>query len=92
MHGVYKRKHGYWGDRIQHTVLFPKEGQVTRNISFLRYPSRSKNNFLLSADQNIANFIVLEACSENVIWPSFGNTSEYYGRVLRMQRCTGEGA
>jgi hypothetical protein len=59
-----------------YTVVFPKEGQVTRNASFLRYPSRSKNNFLLlSAAQNIANLIDLEASPANLIWPSFGNTT-----------------
>jgi hypothetical protein len=59
-----------------YTVVSPKE--VPRNTSFLRYPSRSKNDlFLSSAAQNIANLIDLEACPANLIWRSFGITTPY---------------
>jgi hypothetical protein len=56
----------------------PKGRPSKHSASFLRYPSRSKNNlFLLLAAQSIANLIDIEACPENVVWPSFAN--KYYG-------------
>jgi hypothetical protein len=61
------------------TVVFPKEGHVTRNATFLRYPSRSKNKlFLLSAVQNIANLFDLEPCPANLIF-FLAFLWEYYG-------------
>jgi hypothetical protein len=58
------------------TVVFPKEGQVTRHVSFLRYPSRSENKLFLWSDaQNISDLFDLEACPASLIWPSFGNTT-----------------
>jgi hypothetical protein len=58
---------------VDYIVVFPKEGQVKRNASVLRYPSMSKNKlFLFSAVQNIANLFDLEPCPANLIWPSFG--------------------
>jgi hypothetical protein len=61
-------------DQPQYTVAFPKERQVTRHASLLRYPSRSKDTlFLLSAAQSIANLFDLEDCPGDLIWPSFGN-------------------
>jgi hypothetical protein len=58
------------------TVVFPKEGQVTRNVIFHRHPSTSQNSlFLWSSAQSSANLFELEACPATLIWPSFGNTT-----------------
>jgi hypothetical protein len=58
------------------TEVFPKEGQVRRSASFLRYPSRSKNTLCLwSTALNIATLFNLEAHPGNLIWPSFGITT-----------------
>jgi hypothetical protein len=58
------------------TVVIPKEGQVTRHASFLRYPSRSENKLFLWSDaQNISDLLDLEACRASLIWPSFRNTT-----------------
>jgi hypothetical protein len=32
---------------LVYTAVFQKEGQVTRNASFIRYPSRSKTNLIM---------------------------------------------
>jgi hypothetical protein len=62
------------GCKKLYTVVFPMEGQVTRNASFLKYPSRSKDIlFLWSSDQSSANLFDLEACPATLIWPSSGN-------------------
>jgi hypothetical protein len=51
-----------------------------RNASFLRYPSRSKNElFLLSAARNTENLFDLEACPANLICSSFGNATVMQG-------------
>jgi hypothetical protein len=61
-----------------HPVVFPKERQVTRHASFLRYPSRSKNKlFLWSDTQKISDVFDLEACPASLIWRSFGNTTVF---------------
>jgi hypothetical protein len=60
----------------RHSVGFLKEGQVTRNASFLRYPSRYRHTlFLWSSAPSIVNFFDLEACLATLIWPPFGNTT-----------------
>jgi hypothetical protein len=65
-------------DAIMHTVVFPKERQVTRHASFRRYPSRSENKLFLWSDaQNISVLFDLEACPASLIWRSFGNTTVY---------------
>jgi hypothetical protein len=62
--------------RAQDAVVFQEAGQVTRNASFLWYPSRSKNNLsLVSAARNILNLIDLKSCPANLILPAFGNTT-----------------
>jgi hypothetical protein len=69
----------------QNTGVIPNEGQVTRNASFLRYSTRSRISlFLLSAAQNIANFIDLEACPAALTWPSFENTAVLITIILEL--------
>jgi hypothetical protein len=47
-----------------------------KRASFVRYPSRSKKCLIMEADaQNIWILSDLEACSANIIWPSFGHTT-----------------
>jgi hypothetical protein len=59
-----------------HAVLFPKERQLTRHASFLRYPSRSRNKLCLWSDaQNTSDFFDLEACPASLIGRSFVNTT-----------------
>jgi hypothetical protein len=47
-----------------------------RNASFLGYPLRSKNSLIMwLVAQNTGNLFDLAAFSENLILPSFGNTT-----------------
>jgi hypothetical protein len=58
---------------LSHTLVFPKEGYVTRNSSFVRYPTRFKNGLiLLSATQNIAKLFASYVTSRLTLQISFG--------------------
>jgi hypothetical protein len=68
-----------------HAAVLPNQVKVTRNASFVWYLFRSKNSIIMeSADQNIANLVDLEACSANLLWPSFGTTTV---RIIIVARC-----
>jgi hypothetical protein len=62
-----------------YTAVFPNEGQVMRNASFPRYPSRSKKNKYnccrLPRELQTKTFFVLKSCLAHLIWPSLANTT-----------------